>query len=82
MDKRTTLAINETFVELLRQCMENNHPVSMLVDDHGISRIEGYVQQIELDSTIPWLALDNGAKVIIKNIKAVNGLFDPSYSEC
>lgn len=82
MDSRTTLPVNKTFSDMLQQCMQNNNKAAMLLDDHGLVRVEGFIHKIELNSERPYLELDSGIKIILQTIIAVNGIFLNNYSEC
>ncbi len=75
MDSRTTLPVNKTFSDMLQQSMQNNKKVAMLLDDHGLVRVEGFIRKIELNSERPYLELDSGIKIILQTIIAVNGIF-------
>lgn len=82
MDKRTTLKVNETFAEILQDCQVKRSKVSILFDNNGLERAEGFVQQLELTNENPFIELQGGQKITINSIKGVNGYFDPLYSEC
>lgn len=82
MDIRTTLSVNETFLEILRNCKEQKIKAAMLLDSEGIARVEGLIKEIRLTSPNPYLELESGTKIVLKTIIAINGIFSPSYSEC
>ncbi|MGN6292416.1 MAG: hypothetical protein ACTHMV_06680 [Chitinophagaceae bacterium] len=82
MDIRTTLSVNETFLEILKNCQEQKTKAAMLLDSEGIVRVEGLIKEICLTSPNPYLELESGTKVVLKTIIAINGIFSPSYSEC
>ena len=82
MDARGTLKVNETFAEILRTCFATGEKVSMIIDDAGLSRIEDTIKELQLESASPHVELQNGSKIDLKNIVAVNGIFSPAYSEC
>ncbi len=82
MDSRHTLSVNETFLNTLLGCKAQKEKAAMIVDSNGLTRIEGFIREICLDTPDPYLELDNGSKVLLQTIVAVNGIFLPSYSEC
>lgn len=75
MNTRTTLTINESFLEILINCKERKINAAMLLDVKGMIRAEGLISAIYLDVPKPYLELESGIKVIIKTIRAVNGFF-------
>lgn len=83
MDCRLTLNVNETFFELLRSCYHSKAKVYLLVDDGGITRVEGFIVKIDEDN-VPseYIEMDNGIKIPVKKIIAVNGIFLPEFGEC
>lgn len=82
MDKRNTLHKDETFLTVLADCKNSNSKVHLLYEEDGVIRGEGFVQKIEAGTDTPYLELTDGRQILLKNIIAVNGMFDPSYSEC
>ena len=82
MDKRSTLSTTETFIEKLKQYYKNNDKVSMIVDDGGMERTEGFIKDIHFDAQPPFFELDNGTRVNPQHIIAINGTFLSDYSEC
>ena len=82
MDNRITLRCNETFYELLLNCLQHNSKVAMLLDDCGLVRAEGFIRRIVTDVERPYVELESGVKIVLQTITAVNGIFGPSYSEC
>jgi hypothetical protein len=81
MNIRTTPTINETFLKILINCKEQKINAALFLDAKGMIRAEGLIRGIYLDVPKPYLELESGIKVIIKTIRAVNGLFSPSFSE-
>jgi hypothetical protein len=53
-----------------------------LLDENGLVHVEGIVKTISTDSSSKMLELQNGRKIDIKLIVAVNGFFLPEYTEC
>lgn len=82
MDTRKTLSENETFLKLIQDIFNARGKVSLLVDDNGITRAEGFINEIHTDEEPPYIELDNALKIAVKTIIAVNGTFLPDYSEC
>lgn len=82
MDIRTPLSIKDRFLEILINCKERKLNAAMLLDVKGNIKAEGLIRAIYWDAPKPYLELESGTKVILKTIKAVNGIFSPSLSEC
>ena len=82
MDKRLTLNIGQTFMELLRQLQSEQSKASMLYDCNGLTRAEGIISEIVFKADQPFIELQNGLTIAVSTIIAVNGIFLPEYSEC
>jgi hypothetical protein len=82
MDARQTIEINESFSEMLQSLYKSGNKVYLLVDDNGITRAEGFIKTFNTTTDKPSIELDNGIKVTIETIIAVNGVFRADYSEC
>jgi hypothetical protein len=82
MDCRITLGKSETFLEMLTLCLKEKKKASMLLDQEGLSRADGLIRSIHADGTPPYLELENGQRIEIGSIAAVNGIFAEPYSEC
>ena len=82
MDKRGTLSTNETFIEKLKQYYDNKDKVSMIIDDGGMERKEGFIKNIHFDAQPPFFELQDGARINPQHIIAINGTFLSDYSEC
>ncbi|MEI6946283.1 hypothetical protein V9K67_03715 [Paraflavisolibacter sp. H34] len=84
MDIRQTLVVHASFIPLLKQLKESHQKASLLVDENGLSREEGYVAHLlEGEGAEDTLVhLDNGKVITLKSIVAVNGTFLSDYSEC
>lgn len=80
MNTRTTLSINETFLEILINCKERKTIAVMFLDVNGMIRAEGLIKVIYLDDPNPYLVLESGTKVMLKTIRTLNGFFSPSFS--
>lgn len=82
MDKRLTLDIGQTFMELLQQLQSAQIKASMLYDCHGLTRAEGIIREIIFEADQPFVELQSGLTIAVSTIIAVNGIFLPEYSEC
>jgi hypothetical protein len=83
MDCRVTLNVNETFFDLLKTFYHSKERVYLLVDDDGITRVEGFIRKMDENSVPPdYIEMDNGIKIPVKNIVAINGIFLPEFGEC
>ncbi|KAA6440406.1 hypothetical protein FEM33_07350 [Dyadobacter flavalbus] len=82
MDLRTTLSVNESFMEMLSDCKNRGAKAEMILDINGLERAEGIIQQIFSDDPNPYIELQDGKKIAEKTIIALNGIFRPEYSGC
>ena len=83
MDIRTTLSVNENFMEMLLDCKDREVKAEMILDStNGLVRIEGFIREIYPNDQNPYLNLQSGIKVLVKTIIALNGVFSPEFSEC
>jgi hypothetical protein len=82
MDKRDTLVVHATFLEILQSIQSEHQKASLLVDNNGIGREEGKITQISRSGNDTLVHLDNGKVIDLKTIIAVNGTFLSDYSEC
>ena len=82
MDLRTTLSVNESFMEMLIDCKNRGAMTEMILDINGLERAEGIIQQIYPDDPNPYLELQDGRTIVEKSIIAINGVFRPEYSGC
>ena len=82
MDCRVTLNAKETFVEMLTAAHQSGQKVSLLIDENGITRAEGIIRAMHIGEASPFIELDNGNKVQLNKLVAVNGVFLPAYGEC
>ena len=82
MDSRVTLNLDETFLQILESCFKQNEKVFLLLDEDGIARTEGSILAIHKVTEKISIELDNGRKIYLSNIVAVNGIFRPEYGEC
>jgi hypothetical protein len=82
MDKRGTLSANENFTGLLKRCYDSKEKVAMILDEGGLLRKEGIVKSIHLDAQPPFFELQDGTKIDLHTVVAINGTFLSDYSEC
>ena len=82
MDTRHTLKKNEAFLQVLENARRSGSKVNLLLDDTGITRAEGIIVNLNISNSSPFIELNNGLKITLKSIVAVNGVFLPEYSEC
>lgn len=82
MDNRTTLKTGQTFLDLLLQLQKVNTKAAMLLDCNGLVRAEGIISEVVMNDSVPYLKLQNGLKINLSTIVAVNGIFLSDYSEC
>ncbi|WP_143104023.1 hypothetical protein [Thermoflavifilum thermophilum] len=78
MDTRITVSDAKRFLPMLKDCFEKRLPVSLIVDDGGLCRAEGYIDR--MDDTC--LILEDGQLIRIEKLAAVNGIFIDSYAQC
>ena len=84
MDKRETFENDQNLLNTLVQLQQENSKASLLVDDNGLTRMEGLITSIEENNTLPQtlIGIDDQKALTLKNIIAVNGQFRGDYSEC
>lgn len=82
MDLRTTLSVNESFIEMLTDIKNRGAKAEMILDINGLERAEGVIKEIHADDPKPYIELQDGRKIEEKTIAALNGLFRPEYSGC
>lgn len=82
MDLRTTLSVNESFIEMLTDIKNRGAKAEMILDINGLERAEGMIKAIHTDDPNPYIELEDGRKIVEKTIAALNGLFRPEYAGC
>lgn len=82
MDVRTTLSVNESFMEMLTDIKNRGAKAEMILDINGLERAQGLIQEIHADDPNPYIELTDGSKIVEKTIAALNGIFRPEYSGC
>ncbi|MCU7549145.1 hypothetical protein OCK74_08465 [Chitinophagaceae bacterium LB-8] len=82
MDSRKTLVVTETFRQILLELHEAKEKASLLYDDDGLTRADDFIQEYKADGDNSYILLENGQKILINRVIAVNGTFLSQYSEC
>lgn len=82
MDCRLTLNEHETFLAMLTTCFQEKWEVALLVDDGGLTRAGGHIQCLHNNGASSYIELENGQKIAVSSIIAVNGVFASAYAEC
>ena len=82
MDNRTTLNVDESFLQMLESSFMQKEKVYLLLDEEGIVRTEGFITAIHKDSFDASIELEGNKKIEVKTIVAVNGVFRTEYGEC
>jgi hypothetical protein len=82
MDNRQTLSSGETFLELLKTSYQDGKKVALLVDDEGITRMEGCIKALNTSGSTAIVELEGAREIGLDKIVAVNGVFRPEYGEC
>jgi hypothetical protein len=82
MDARTTLNKEGSFLALLQHEHECNRKVNLLVDQDGISRVSGFINNIFTRNDAYYIKVDDNQEFSISQIVAVNGIFSDDYTEC
>jgi len=84
MDLRETFANDEQLYEFLSELFNNKQKVSLIIDNNGLTRLEGEItslvkQEIRKKSL---LTINKEKPVKLEQVVAVNGIFRSDYSEC
>lgn len=82
MDCRQTLRENETFLKILQASHQEKQKLNLIIDENGMSRREGFIKLINTNTALPFIELEDGTKIEMRSIIAVNGIFLPEYGEC
>lgn len=82
MDLRTTLSVNESFIEMLKDIKNRGAKAEMILDINGLERAEGVIKEVHANDPNPYIELQDGTKIVEKTIAALNGLFRPEYAGC
>jgi hypothetical protein len=82
MDCRITLTKNESFLTKLQDSYLSAKKVYLLFDQNGMTRAEGLIKAIFTDATGTTIEMEDGLKIALEKIIALNGIFLPEYGEC
>ncbi|MBX3241171.1 MAG: hypothetical protein KIT80_16810 [Chitinophagaceae bacterium] len=75
MDDDCLIELPEDFRETLQLLFDSGSKVSLIVDNGGWERAEGFIQSVAFSDPQKSIVLDNGTVIDIAGIAAVNGLF-------
>jgi hypothetical protein len=82
MDCRETLNANQSFLELLKSSFRSKEKIYLLIDDNGMTRREGFIKDIDINASTPFIIMESELKVELNKIVAMNGIFLAEYGEC
>ncbi len=82
MDCRLTIGESETFRGMLTQCMERGQRADMILDDNGLTRAAGQIKAVYDENGHSFLEMEDGRRIDIGTVVAVNGVFASAYSGC
>ncbi len=82
MDCRLTIGESETFLGILTRCMEAGERVDMILDENGLTRAAGHIRSVNTEDGQSFLEMENGRRIEIGSVVAVNGVFASAYSGC
>ena len=84
MDKREIFENLHQLRGILQRMQQQQEKASLLLDDAGLSRMEGLITSVDLSADISKasLVLDDTTTVFLSQVVAVNGQFRSDYTEC
>ena len=84
MDSRKTINTTQSFLELLKGYYANQERVSLLIDQEGLTRLEGLITSVQTKDKAEdaVIQIDKGTSFSLADLIAVNGNFRSDYSEC
>ena len=84
MDQRITFKDDQQLLSVFLSLEQQQQQTSLLIDNEGLTRIEGKVTCIEQTENIgkTKLSINNNEPIDLAQVSAVNGLFRDDYSEC
>lgn len=84
MDQRDTFKDYQQLCSIFLNLQQQKQKTSLLIDDNGLTRIEGEITDVVTDAEITksLIIVDNKDSIPLEKIIAVNGLFRADYSEC
>jgi transcriptional regulator of heat shock response len=84
MDQRETFNDLQKLKDILNKLYQEQDIVSLLLDQEGLTRMEGFITSIE-EQTDPGntlVILNDTERFLLRQVIAVNGQFRSDYSEC
>lgn len=82
MDMRQTIVDRQAFGKMLQELKDNQQKASLLYEQQGIERAEGFITKLAFTAGGGTVTLHTGLTVNINAIVAINGSFLSDYSEC
>jgi hypothetical protein len=80
MDKRETFDSLQKLKNILAALQQQQQHVSLLLDNEGLSRMEGIITSMDERTDI--ITVNSTDTILVNHIVAVNGQFRSDYSEC
>lgn len=81
-DIRHTNPVGGNFYNQVLDLFEKKQKASILFEDNGVTRDNGFITNMYNKDGVEWFTLDNRANIRIDALYAVNGTFSSDYSEC
>ena len=84
MDSRKTINTAQSFLELINEYYANQERVSLLIDQEGLTRLEGLITSVQTKDKAEdaVIQIDKGTSFSLADLIAVNGNFRSDYTEC
>jgi hypothetical protein len=82
MDVRETLPSGGSFYAIVVQLFNDRQKAAILYEDNGVTRANGFIEQVFEKDGKSIMKFDNGLEVDISKLYAINGMFSSDYSEC
>jgi hypothetical protein len=84
MDQRITFDSAKGSLYTLSNLQHKKEKVSLLIDLKGLTRLEGYIVNIEEQQPLEKILIkvNNADAFLLEQVIAVNGIFRSEYSEC
>ncbi len=84
MDQRITFDSAKSLLYTLSNLQHKKEKVSLLIDLKGLTRLEGYIVNIEEQQPLEKILIkvNNADAFLLEQVIAVNGIFRSEYSEC
>ena len=82
MDVRETLPSGGSFYAIVVKLFNDRQKAAILYEDNGVTRANGFIEQVFEKDGKSIMKFDNGLEVDISKLYAINGMFSSDYSEC